>query len=273
MELSSYNPTTPISDSITSKMSSIEDKILDGPRVHYCDADNDDTRTDFEERVDRDDPEPSSTRNDCSSLFVRPDEETEKLSRVRQKIPTCSTNTGPKGVIEDHRKQSSTKRNQHSNDDDDLEAEFQNLLNDDSILKEYISKRIAQEKNKDISSFGQVYRLQTGTELLDAIDKEKPNVLVVVHIYTKYSRSCANIDRCLDELAAEVKHVKFVTLDASVAGLSENFKENGVPALLAYRGGNLIKSLVQLEELLDKDFNVAQIRELMVDNGVLDFSN
>jgi hypothetical protein len=249
-------------------MSTLEDKILDGPTVHYCDAGDDDIRSGEDAGIDKDDPETSATRNDVSSLFVRPDQESINNGPTahRSRSTGYSTNTGPKGVIADRWKHSLSKSISKA-DESDLEEEFKELLNDDSIIKSIAEKRIAQLIN--LPSFGFVFRLTTGSELLDAIDKENPNVLLVVHIYTKFSKSCAKVDKCLDVLANEFKQIKFVTLDASSAGLSENFKENGVPALLAYKNGNFVKSIVQLEELLDKDFEVAQLRELLIDNGII----
>lgn len=250
-------------------MSTIEDKILDGPRVQYCEADNDDIRTGEDAGLDLDDPEKATTRNEISSLFIRPDQEStidNGSAAYRMRSQGYSMNTGPKGVIADHRKHSLSKSSSKV-DESDLDEEFKELLNDDSIIKSIAERRIAQLIN--LPTFGSVFRLITGTELLDAIDKENPNILVVVHIYTKFSRSCAKVDKCLDVLANEFKRIKFVTLDARAASLSDNFKENGVPALLAYKGGNLVKSLVQLEDLLDKDFEVAQLRELLIDNEII----
>lgn len=242
-------------------MSTIEDKILDGPRVHYCEADDDDIRTGEDAGHDQDDIEVPA-RNDISSLFVRPDDE----SLATNRVSSYSMNTGPKGVIADHRKHSLSK-SLSKVDESDLEEEFRELLNDDSIIKTIAEKRIAQLIN--LPSFGAVFRLNSGIDLLDAIDKEHPNVLVIVHIYTKISRCCKKIDKCLDILANENKLIKFLTLDASAAGLSENFKKNGVPALLAYKGGKFVKSIVQLEEFLDRDFEVGQLRELLIDNGFI----
>lgn len=249
-------------------MSTLEDKILDGPKVNYCDDGDDDIRTGEDTGHDKDEPEEDSmTRNDAPSLFRRPDEETERLEAANSIThqPCCSTNTGPKGVLEDHRKRSLPTHVLPN--DNDLEGEFMELLNDDSIIKSLAEKRLAKQEN--LPTFGSMFRLSTGPELLDAIDKENPNVKLIVHIYTKYSRSCAKVNKYLDTLAADYAHIKFVTLDASVAGLSDNFKENGVPALLIYKGGNFIKSVVQLEDLLDKDFEVTQLRELMIDNGLI----
>lgn len=250
-------------------MSTIEDKLLDGPRIHYCDADNDDLRLSEENISDSSSTEPT---NNVSSLFTRPpSDEEERLERISQTRwrTNATTNTGPKGVIEDYKKKTFSSKELQKNDVDELDAEFQELLNDDSILQEYISKRISQSLKANNPVFGQVYTLQTGDQLLDAIDKENPNVLVIVHIYSKYSRSCTNLNRCLNELSKDLSHIKFVTLDASVTALSGNFKENGVPALLAYKKGDLVKSLVQLEELLDKNFDCTQVKELLKDNGLV----
>lgn len=235
-------------------MSTIEDKILDGPRIHYCDADNDDVRLD---EVDPEDDKDLET-GDAASLFRRPCEEDERLSRV--KCRGNSSNTGPKGVLEDFKKRNLPKETEL----DELDAEFQELMNDDSIINEYIAKRI----NSGLPSFGRVDHLQNGDQLLRAIDDENSNVPVIVHIYTRQSKP-SNMNRCLDELAIEYKHVKFVTLDATVTNLSANFKENGVPALLAYKAGELVGSLVQLEELLDKNFETSQVRELLKDNKMI----
>lgn len=243
-------------------MSTIEDKILDGPRIHYCDE-ADDVRS----GEDLDENHTHSGNDNFSSLFVRPDEETERLERASHvNWRASSVNTGPKGVIEDYRKKKSL--NNKPDQVDDLDAEFQNLLNDDSILEEFISKRISKDTKEDLPTFGYVRRLQTGVELLDAIDKEHKNVLVIVHLYTKYSRSCNNMNHHLHELATQLNHIKFVTLDASATALSGNFKENAVPALLAYRGGDLVKSLIQVDELMDKNFDSQQIKELLIDHNL-----
>lgn len=246
-------------------MSTIEEKLLDGPRVDYCDSEARDARVEDDNRVAT---ESRCTRNDVSSLFVRP-EEGDQVRHETRSNSTWSKNTGPKGVIEDSRKQALKKyqsQNVSQDDVDELESEFQALLNDDSILKEFVSKRILQKKQEGRPTFGQIEHLHYGSQLLDAIDKEDPSVSVIVHIYTKYSRPCSALNQCLSQLAKDMNYVRFVTLEAGAAGLSANFKENGVPALLAYRGGELVKSLVKLEDYVDKDFELKQIKELIVDN-------
>lgn len=251
-------------------MSTLEEKILDGPRVHYCDADDDDIRVDEGDQVEPEDK--GCTKNDAASLFRRPnDDDNERLNRIVDKVnwrkAEGSTNTGPKGVIADQRRYMSAGP-WENNLEAELEAEFQALLNDDTFIREYAPKRILDALRANMPTFGQVQHLQTGDQLLNAIDNEKPNVTIVVHIYTKYSRPCMNLNQCLGQLANEYKQVKFVTLDASVAGLSKTFKENGVPALLIYKSGNLVKSLLQLSELLDKDFEADQVRDLLIDNEI-----
>lgn len=255
-------------------MSTIEDKLLDGPRVHYCDVDSDHIR--LEDRSDEDDNDSRDdkscmSKGGVSSLFTRPDDDEEQSNYPRR---VCnSTNTGPKGVLEDYRKKSlpSQESSQVCNSSDDLEAEFRELMNDDSILQRIAEKRLAQlRRSGPQPTFGFVQRLKTGDELLEALDREHPNVLIIVYIYTSYSKICSKVNKFMDQLADSYKDIKIVTLNANVTQLSDNFKRNGVPALLAYRNGDLIKSLVQMEESLDKDFDFAQVRELLVDNGIID---
>jgi len=235
-------------------MSTIEDKILDGPRVHYCEADDDDVRED--EGGDRESNTSSVKHN--GGLFRKPDVESQSGQSSHRGV---SFNTGPKGVLEDHRR---TMKNLSKTEPDSLEAEFRELMNDDTYLEDLIKKRL-DAADRGLPEFGLVYHLRSGQELLDAIDKENPSVQVVAHIYRKYSRFCANVNKSLDELARDLKHAKFVTIDASVTGLSENFKEKGVPSLLIYKGGTLVRSLVQLEDLLDKDFTGEDLKSLILD--------
>lgn len=244
-------------------MSTIEDKILDGPKVDYCESEFKDARV---EDYGSDDDENRCTRNNVSSLFVRPnDEEQSSISRSHIGL---SRNTGPKGVIQDCKKKALEKYDEVSNVDE-LEAEFQALLNDDTILKEFVNKRLEQRKCETRRTFGQLEHLQDGSQLLDAIDKEDKDVFVIVHLYTRFSRPCSTLNQRLAELAKDMSYIKFVTLDAGVAGLSSDFKEKGVPALLAYKGGNLVKSLVKLEDYVDGDFDTVQLKDLLVDNILL----
>lgn len=253
-------------------MATLEDKLLDGPRVHYCEADDDDKRPENDENTG-DDVENHNhvAKGDIDKLFVRPDEETERLERLnRISWQGKSENTGPKGVIRDCQKRSRQSRQISDNHpNDDLDAEFQALLNDDSILREYASKRISEAARASNPNFGRVFKLNAGFQLLDAIDKEDKNVKVIVHLYVKFSKSCERLNTCLECLAKDYSHIKFVTLDASVAGLSDHFKSKGVPAILLYKSGNLIKSLIQLGEHLDDDFDTDQVRDLLIDQDIL----
>lgn len=244
-------------------MSTLEDKILDGPQIHYCDADNDDIR------YDEQDARASEMEKHSISDLIRPPSDDEPTPT---QVSRNAMNTGPKGVLEDFKKLSipSNPSNRPSGEvKDDIDLEFQQLMNDEDLIKDYVSKRIAEAKSVTLKYFGYVYHLKCGDDLLDAIENESPTVLVIVHIYTKYSKPCAELNRCLHRLADKYKQIKFCTLDASVTGLSVNFKKNGVPAILAYKSGDLVKSLVQLDEFLDKHFEVEQVEELLIDNELI----
>lgn len=222
-------------------MSTLEDKILAGPRVHYCEADDDDIR----------EPKSDDGTESVTNLF-RPtdDSEREPQTSLRSRnICQPATNTGPKGVLEDSKNK-------------DIEGEFEELMKDDSIIRDLIAKRLAEAPD-----FGVVQHLVSGEEFLKSVDQERPDVLVIVHIYGRQSRSCIRLNGCLKELAATLRQVKFMTLDVGVTNLSQEFKANGIPTLQAYRCGRLTKSLVKIDEHLDKDFEVADVKQFLVEKG------
>lgn len=142
-------------------MSNLEEKILNGPQIHYCEDGDDDIR---EEEVEQGEDDEKCSRGKAESLFTRVDhEETSRGSRAGSNTNPGAHKTGPKGVIEDFKKQAEA---------DALEAEFQALMNDDAFLKELASRRLISNMQQQQPTFGRVFRLQTGPELLDAIDKE-----------------------------------------------------------------------------------------------------
>lgn len=248
-------------------MATLEDKILNGPTVHYCDAEDDDIRHD---EIEQDNLDPDvAIESGVRQLSIR--DSNNLNARISPgvgedaKWAGVSQNTGPKGVIADHR--NLTRKNNL----DPIDREIDELLEDDEFLQQYMRSRIAEMESQrnHVPEFGQLYHISSGDEFLKAVDKELPSVLVIVHVYVRFSKPCGAMNQCLSILAEQYKHIKFVTLDASVAGMSENFKENGVPALLAYRNGELVKSLVRLTEELDRNFETEQVRELLKTNNLI----
>lgn len=152
-------------------------------------------------------------------------------------------------------------------DDPDLSE----LLTDDFLLQ--FQKQRMQEllnHNRHDLKFGKLLYLRNGQEYLDAIDKENKSVTVVVHIYEDYVEACRTMNACLTELAKMYEGVKFCTIVGSQAGMSKEFKVNGVPALLVYKGGQLIGNFIRMSDDLGRDFYPEDVQGYLVEHGLLE---
>lgn len=75
---------------------------------------------------------------------------------------------------------------------------------------------------------------------------------------------------CLKQLAKFYKNVKFCAILGSCAGMSKKFKDNGVPALLVYKAGNLIGNFVRITDELGNDFVPEDVQGYLVEHGLLE---
>ncbi|XP_068714592.1 phosducin-like protein isoform X2 [Montipora capricornis] len=205
--------------------------------------------------------------------------------------------TGPKGVIEDYRRykqleteQKKEKENEmkllaqkfsvscQSSLDDEREKELlkELELDTDEFIKQYHLKRLLQlkqeqERRLKLSSqrFGKVINLLDKQQFLDAVDKEDPNIVVVVHLYSKDLQSCRTMNGCLQCLAQQYSLVKFCKIVAQDTGISRHFRKEGLPALLVYKGGQVIGNFVKLEDTFGEDFFAVDVESFLIENGTL----
>ncbi|CAG4939216.1 unnamed protein product [Parnassius apollo] len=265
-------------------MATLEDKIL-GEKLHnYCSS-SEDEGSDDEERSGDEEGEPSS-----------------KSPVVSAEAPPVNnwngsaSNTGPKGVLEDwrrfkqleaeNRKELEKERialakkltlsvktereEQQAKEKEELEDELNELIDEEFLMK-YQQQRIQElmSQLKKAPKFGKVITLNNQEEFLNAIDKEDMNVTVIIHIYNRKVKSCTAMDGCLNVLAADHPTIKFCRIDADVAGLSQHFRVDGVPALLVYKGGQIIGNFVQLATELGNDFFAVDVQRFLIEYGML----
>uniref|UniRef100_A0A6A7FQ06 Phosducin-like protein isoform X1 n=2 Tax=Hirondellea gigas TaxID=1518452 RepID=A0A6A7FQ06_9CRUS len=278
-------------------MATLDDRLL-GEKLHYyCSSSEDEDEQDGSSKSDNNESDEEEGANssrvkgpaiDCSTQELRPWE-------------GSSTNTGPKGVLKDWRtyKQMETEKRKEkerermqlakkltltcrSHLDDEkaaaaaaavAESEDVDSLVDASVLEAYIAQRMQEMMEQALSSsgpqFGQVVQLRSSDEFLQAVDEEKQQVTVIVHLYRKEAGGCEAVSGCFACLVQDFKHVKFCELNASTAGLSSKFVGSGVPALLVYRGGSLIANFVRLTDSLGDDFYATDLESFLVEHGVL----
>ncbi|XP_044271873.1 phosducin-like protein [Tribolium madens] len=258
-------------------MSTLEDKIL-GEKLHnYCSSSE-------ESESDSEDPNPKK-----SPVEASPPPEVNKWEGT-------SSNTGPKGVIKDwqrYKQLENEKRTEDENekialmkkltltvqtalDEEREKAALQDpdlaeLLNDDFLLN-YQKQRMQEmlsQTNHNIK-FGEIIVLKNSGELLDAIDKEHKSVTIVVHIYEDNVEACRTMNLCLKQLCKIYENVKFCSIIGSRAGMSMRFKTDGVPALLIYKGGQLVGNFIRLSDDLGNDFEPEDIQSFLVEHGMLE---
>lgn len=207
-----------------------------------------------------------------------------------------SSNTGPKGVIKDWQrfKQLETEKRQADETErialmKKLTLTVQSALDEerekaaledpdlaelltDEFLVTYQKQRMQEmlQQNQHACKFGEVIYLKSGQEFLDAIDKENKSVTVVIHLYEDHVEACRTMNVCLKHLSKLYDTVKFCAIIGSRAGLSRDFKANGVPALLIYKSGNLVGNFIRLTDDLGNEFAPEDVQDYLVEHGMLE---
>ncbi|XP_022080951.1 phosducin-like protein [Acanthaster planci] len=183
----------------------------------------------------------------------------------------AATHTGPKGVIEDWRrfKQLETEKKQEQ------EAERMALAKHLAMTCRSYYSQVGKELWLVYMPtlcvrpvFGKVINL-TKQNFVEAIDKENKNVSVVIHIGDPAVLACEAMDGCLHCLAQEYPHVKFCSVYAADVNLSQNFIQNGLPALQIYKSGTLIGNFVRLSDQLGEDFYAGDLETFLQEHSHL----
>jgi len=149
-----------------------------------------------------------------------------------------------------------------------LEDEFFN--DEDEVFKEYRAKMMAQMQQRLLNAprFGQQIDLNR-ENFTNAIDNENKNVTIIIHVYEQSAIGCKLMNNCFQILAEQYPYVKFCRIQASEAQLSHNFVKNGCPAILVYRGGELLSSFISITNKLGDDFVASDVESLLQESGYL----
>lgn len=117
--------------------------------------------------------------------------------------------------------------------------------------------------------FGVVQKLKDGDQFLAAVESEDASVCVLVLLYEPGAPGCSSAVRAVESLARDHVHVKFCTARPSHLSMSTQFMNSGVPALLAYRGGQHVGNWVRFTSELGEDFESADFEGYLVEHGIL----
>ncbi|XP_053606145.1 phosducin-like protein [Plodia interpunctella] len=265
-------------------MATLDDKIL-GEKLHnYCSSSEDEGDSDYED----------SRSGDEEGNAPKPQGSAEPPPINNWN--GSASNTGPKGVLEDWRRFKqleaenraelekerialakkltmsvrTEREEEEAKERDELEEELNELI-DEGFLMKYQQQRMQElmSQLQKTPKFGKVVTLKSQEEFLDAVDKEDTKVTVVIHIYNSSAQACETMDGCLNILAAEYPSTKFCRIQADITGLSRHFRVDGVPALLVYKGGQIIGNFVQLATELGNDFFASDVERFLIEFGML----
>lgn len=204
--------------------------------------------------------------------------------------------TGPKGVLEDYRRYRQLAAEQREEKKSELEALAKKFsitcqssldeekekkvmkeldLEEDEFIKMYHIKRLQEMKTQAeqyVSSirptFGKLFDI-SGQDYLDAIDKENPDVVVIMHLFQPNLEGCEPMSGCLKVLSQQYPRVKFCQVLASETGISKYFVDYGLPALLVYQNKQLIGNYVKMANVLGDDFYSTDVESFLIENGIL----
>ncbi|XP_077478960.1 phosducin-like protein [Stigmatopora argus] len=148
---------------------------------------------------------------------------------------------------------------------------LQQEKDDEDFLQHYRAQRM-EEMRRQLNRgkcFERVRELSGGEDFLEALDEEDKNTLVAVHIYEPDAPGCEAMSGSLACLAREYPSVKFCSVRSSAVGTSALFRGGALPALLVYRGGELIGNFVRLTDQLGEDFFAVDVEALLQEYGML----
>ncbi|XP_030006129.1 phosducin-like protein [Sphaeramia orbicularis] len=142
---------------------------------------------------------------------------------------------------------------------------------DEDFLQHYRMQRIEEMRRQFCRGkrFEQVYELNSGEDFLEALDKEDKSTLVMIHIYEPDVPGCESMSGSLLCLAQEYPLIKFCSVRSSAISTSALFRGSALPALLVYKGGDLIGNFVRLTDQLGEDFFAVDLEALLQEYGLL----
>lgn len=145
-----------------------------------------------------------------------------------------------------------------SDDDDD----------DDEFLKQFRMQRIAQLKEKSNASptFGTLSS-KCPEDYVQLVDEIDPRIFVIVHLYEPSIAASRMLHSALDKVAQTMEYAKFIEVNALDA--NPNLDLICLPAILIYRGGELVNNMIKFTDGLPKAFTVQDVKEALEVAGVV----
>ncbi|CAI2169861.1 624_t:CDS:2 [Funneliformis geosporum] len=244
-----------------------------------------------------DEQEPSRTAHASDASDEESNVSSSRNNTVEAPPQHGGPQTGPKGVLADHRYHKQQVKQQKAfaiiahnermmskafttttyQEDQEIKAqenllkELEDISSDDEVLKKYRDQRLNEIKdatntNKSLKKrFGSLKEISSN-QYVKAIDNEASNVCVIVHLYENSNPQCRLLNECLIYLARKFVGAKFLRILAH----DLEFDPIGLPALLVYKNGELIANLVKItEEIGETNFDSDIVEEVLIRYGAI----
>lgn len=121
--------------------------------------------------------------------------------------------------------------------------------------------------------FGSLHVIKDCDHFLAAVDGEDKSVCVIILLHEPNSPGCLSAIKAVESLSKVYTHVKFCTVRPSLISMSVNFKVSGVPALLAYKSGQLFGNFVRMTDELGEEFATCDLESYLIEHGILNDRN
>lgn len=121
--------------------------------------------------------------------------------------------------------------------------------------------------------FGSVHVIKDCDHFLAAVDGEDKSVSVIILLHEPNSPGCLSAIKAVESLSKAYAHVKFCSVRPSLISMSTNFKVSGVPALLAYKSGQLVGNFVRMTDELGEEFATCDLESYLIEHGILNDRN
>uniref|UniRef100_A0A0N4ZN54 Phosducin domain-containing protein n=1 Tax=Parastrongyloides trichosuri TaxID=131310 RepID=A0A0N4ZN54_PARTI len=221
-------------------MSTLEEKILNGPTINYCSSSEDEGGNDFERQG-----ECLDTPTQASGYGI-------------------SKNTGPKGVKQDYYEHLQLKKDEEKIKHDILIAEAKKFNisssqnceseSEDELIKMRM-KRLEEMKKRTRSL---VKNLETADDYLNTIENSR-NCLSIIHIYKKNCDICEDLDTALITLSTQFPSHKFFRIESYILPTSEKFKLNASPTIQIYYNESLVGNFIRFDNNFNDDITPEKI--------------
>ncbi|KAH7722713.1 phosducin family protein [Aphelenchoides avenae] len=230
----------------------LDEKILDAPNVGYC--------------SDSDEETGEATSTTCNNT----------ASSCGGPIPSPGrANTGPKGVLSDYELFVLTEREKDRMKEANILKEAERFaLQRPTNLEEPAEEedeldRLRRERLEQMRSLRRerIHEVGSKDDFLN-VTEDTSGRLVLVHLYDDAVDGCQVLNEALLELSAQNQAEKFFKVKCARLGMTDRFTRSGPPTLQVYRNGKLLANLVRITDSLGDDFDSADLKRLLAQNGV-----